>query len=163
MGRGDARGSAADRCGAAPAAPYEQEQPAGVLEDAPHGCHAWAMPGDGPLDPPGLSAPPAAGGAGGLPARPLHSQAGPLLRTRRRRRRHTGRPARLLLTPHPAALCLLQPRQIEEIKEFLLTARRKDARSVKIKKTGDVTKFKVPAISPLAAMHPLSSSSHVMQ
>ena len=37
----------------------------------------------------------------------------------------------------------LQPKQIEEIKEFLLTARRKDARSVKIKKTGDVTKFKV--------------------
>ena len=36
-----------------------------------------------------------------------------------------------------------QPKQIEEIKEFLLTARRKDARSVKIKKTGDVTKFKV--------------------
>lgn len=38
---------------------------------------------------------------------------------------------------------LLQPKRIEEIKEFLLTARRKDARSVKIKKTGDVTKFKV--------------------
>ncbi|KDD72933.1 ribosomal protein L38e [Helicosporidium sp. ATCC 50920] len=37
----------------------------------------------------------------------------------------------------------LQPRQITEIKEFLLTARRKDARSVKIKKTGSVTKFKV--------------------
>lgn len=37
----------------------------------------------------------------------------------------------------------VQPRQIEEIKEFLLTARRKDARSVKIKKTGKVTKFKV--------------------
>jgi len=37
----------------------------------------------------------------------------------------------------------LQPKQISEIKDFLLTARRKDARSVKIKKTGDVTKFKV--------------------
>lgn len=38
-----------------------------------------------------------------------------------------------------------QPKQIEEIKEFLLTARRKDARSVKIKKSGvtGVTKFKV--------------------
>merc|ERR1712054_291195 len=35
------------------------------------------------------------------------------------------------------------PKQISEIKDFLLTARRKDARSVKIKKTGDVTKFKV--------------------
>ena len=30
-----------------------------------------------------------------------------------------------------------------EIKDFLLTARRKDARSVKIKKTGTKTKFKV--------------------
>ena len=37
----------------------------------------------------------------------------------------------------------MQPRQINEIKDFLLTARRKDARSVKIKKSGDVTKFKV--------------------
>lgn len=36
-----------------------------------------------------------------------------------------------------------QPKQIHEIKDFLLTARRKDARSVKIKKTGSVTKFKV--------------------
>jgi len=35
------------------------------------------------------------------------------------------------------------PKQINEIKDFLLTARRKDARSVKIKKSGDVTKFKV--------------------
>ena len=40
-------------------------------------------------------------------------------------------------------MCVVQPKQIEEIKEFLLTARRKDARSVKIKKSGDVTKFKV--------------------
>jgi large subunit ribosomal protein L38e len=39
--------------------------------------------------------------------------------------------------------CLLQPKKIEEIKKFLLTARRKDARSVKIKKSGEVTKFKV--------------------
>lgn len=38
----------------------------------------------------------------------------------------------------------LQPKRIEEIKEFLLTARRKDARSVKIKKSADgTTKFKV--------------------
>ncbi|KAG2440877.1 hypothetical protein HXX76_003731 [Chlamydomonas incerta] len=35
------------------------------------------------------------------------------------------------------------PKQITEIKDFLLTARRKDARSVKIKKTGSTTKFKV--------------------
>ncbi|KAK8682683.1 hypothetical protein V6N13_055062 [Hibiscus sabdariffa] len=35
------------------------------------------------------------------------------------------------------------PKQIHEIKDFLLTARRKDARSVKIKKSRDVVKFKV--------------------
>lgn len=35
------------------------------------------------------------------------------------------------------------PKQISEIKDFLLTARRKDARSVRVKKTGGVTKFKV--------------------
>ena len=46
--------------------------------------------------------------------------------------------------PRPcAAPSPLQPKKIEEIKKFLLTARRKDARSVKIKKSGDVTKFKV--------------------
>ncbi|KAJ4721648.1 putative 60S ribosomal protein L38 [Melia azedarach] len=37
----------------------------------------------------------------------------------------------------------LQPKQIHEIKDFLLTARRKDARSVKIKRSRDVVKFKV--------------------
>ncbi|KAI4369225.1 hypothetical protein MLD38_017693 [Melastoma candidum] len=35
------------------------------------------------------------------------------------------------------------PKQIHEIKDFLLTARRKDAKSVKIKKSKDVVKFKV--------------------
>ncbi|GJQ71988.1 putative ribosomal L38e protein family [Trypoxylus dichotomus] len=35
------------------------------------------------------------------------------------------------------------PRQITEIKDFLLKARRKDAKSVKIKKNPDNTKFKV--------------------
>lgn len=36
------------------------------------------------------------------------------------------------------------PKEIKEIKDFLLTARRKDAKSVKIKKNKDsVTKFKV--------------------
>ncbi|KAK2503604.1 hypothetical protein MC885_021845 [Smutsia gigantea] len=39
--------------------------------------------------------------------------------------------------------CVLQPRKIEEIKDFLLTARRKDAKSVKIKKNKDNVKFKV--------------------
>lgn len=43
----------------------------------------------------------------------------------------------------PALPCAPQPKKIEEIKKFLLTARRKDARSVKIKKSGEVTKFKV--------------------
>ncbi|GJN15568.1 hypothetical protein PR202_gb02491 [Eleusine coracana subsp. coracana] len=38
---------------------------------------------------------------------------------------------------------IVQPKQIHEIKDFLLTARRKDARSVKIKRSKDVVKFKV--------------------
>ena len=37
----------------------------------------------------------------------------------------------------------LQPKQIHEIKDFLLIARRKDARSVKIKRSKDVVKFNV--------------------
>lgn len=37
----------------------------------------------------------------------------------------------------------VQPKQIHEIKDFLLTARRKDARSVRIKRTKDAVKFKV--------------------
>ncbi|XP_053454085.1 60S ribosomal protein L38-like [Nycticebus coucang] len=43
----------------------------------------------------------------------------------------------------PARL-IAMPRKIEEIKDFLLTARRKDAKSVKIKKNKDNVKFKVP-------------------
>ncbi|KAI9105790.1 60S ribosomal protein L38 [Phlyctochytrium arcticum] len=35
------------------------------------------------------------------------------------------------------------PKQITEIKDFLLTARRKDAKSVKIKKNANQVKFKV--------------------
>ncbi|XP_064405749.1 large ribosomal subunit protein eL38 [Halichondria panicea] len=35
------------------------------------------------------------------------------------------------------------PKKIEEIKDFLITARRKDAKSVKIMKTKDKVKFKV--------------------
>lgn len=38
------------------------------------------------------------------------------------------------------------PKEIKEIKDFLLTARRKDAKSVKIKKNKDNTKFKVGLI-----------------
>ena len=46
---------------------------------------------------------------------------------------------------HYDALFLLlpQPKQINEIKDFLLTARRKDARSIKIKRSKEVVKFKV--------------------
>ncbi|XP_044234017.2 60S ribosomal protein L38-like [Ursus arctos] len=35
------------------------------------------------------------------------------------------------------------PHKIKEIKDFLLTARRKDAKSIKIKKNKDRVKFKV--------------------
>ena len=35
------------------------------------------------------------------------------------------------------------PKQIHEIKEFLIKARRKDAKSVKVKQNKDNTKFKV--------------------
>jgi large subunit ribosomal protein L38e len=37
----------------------------------------------------------------------------------------------------------VQPKQISDIKEFLLTARRKDAQTVKIRKSARDTKFKV--------------------
>lgn len=37
----------------------------------------------------------------------------------------------------------MQPKEIRDIKEFLLTARRKDAQSVKIRKSPKDTKFKV--------------------
>ena len=42
--------------------------------------------------------------------------------------------------------CPIQPKQIKEIKDFLLTARRKDASSVKIKKAPGMTKFKVSLV-----------------
>jgi len=49
--------------------------------------------------------------------------------------------------PNPPPELTRQPptmgKQINEIKDFLLTARRKDARSVKIKRSKDVVKFKV--------------------
>ena len=35
------------------------------------------------------------------------------------------------------------PKQIQDIRDFLQKARRKDARSVKIKKTAGATKFKI--------------------
>lgn len=39
--------------------------------------------------------------------------------------------------------CLVQPKQITDIRDFLQKARRKDARSVKIKKSDKVVKFKI--------------------
>lgn len=50
-------------------------------------------------------------------------------------------PARADLSSWSAPLP--QPRQILDIKNFLVTARRNDAKSVKIKKTATSTKFKV--------------------
>lgn len=50
---------------------------------------------------------------------------------------------RLTTTTRAIVFTPTQPKQISEIKDFLHTARRKDARSVKIKKTSGVTKFKV--------------------
>ncbi|XP_072339541.1 large ribosomal subunit protein eL38 isoform X1 [Scyliorhinus torazame] len=47
------------------------------------------------------------------------------------------------LSPPAAGLLAAMPRMIAEIKDFLLTARRKDAKSVKIKKNKDNVKFKV--------------------
>ncbi|XP_078081692.1 large ribosomal subunit protein eL38 isoform X2 [Mustelus asterias] len=65
------------------------------------------------------------------------SKAGGGGRTIKRRSRRTrfGLPA--------AELNATMPRMIAEIKDFLLTARRKDAKSVKIKKNKDNVKFKV--------------------
>ena len=40
-------------------------------------------------------------------------------------------------------MSVFQPREIKEIKDFLLKARRKDAKSVKIKKNPENVKFKV--------------------
>ncbi|URE10498.1 Ribosomal L38e protein family [Musa troglodytarum] len=45
--------------------------------------------------------------------------------------------------PRPSSPSKKMPKQIHEIKDFLLTARRKDARSVKIKRSRDAVKFKV--------------------
>jgi len=50
---------------------------------------------------------------------------------------------RILVVDVECVWCFVQPKQIHEIKDFLLTARRKDARSVKIKRSKDVVKFKV--------------------
>ena len=55
----------------------------------------------------------------------------------------------ILLVLIVGKMCFKQPKQIHEIKDFLLTARRKDARSVKIKKNKDVVKFKVRCSSYL--------------
>ena len=49
-------------------------------------------------------------------------------------------------TPVLKMISAPQPKQIHDIRDFLLKARRKDAKSVKIKKNSDNTKFKVRAI-----------------
>lgn len=46
-------------------------------------------------------------------------------------------------SPHFVSCCLVQPKQITDIRDFLQKARRKDARSVKIKKSDKVVKFKI--------------------
>uniref|UniRef100_M4CGP8 60S ribosomal protein L38 n=1 Tax=Brassica campestris TaxID=3711 RepID=M4CGP8_BRACM len=61
------------------------------------------------------------------------------------------------------------PKQIHEIKDFLLTARRKDARSVKIKRSKDIVKFKVRCSRYLSLFASstnrklISLSSHFLQ
>ncbi|KAI5283014.1 60S Ribosomal Protein L38 [Manis pentadactyla] len=59
-----------------------------------------------------------------------------------RKRKSLSLPSASLLGACRAGLVAM-PRKIEEIKDFLLTARRKDAKSVKIKKNKDNVKFKV--------------------
>lgn len=49
----------------------------------------------------------------------------------------------LPLTNRPTPPLSEMPREIKEVKEFLVTARRKDANSVKIKKNPNNTKFKI--------------------
>jgi len=46
----------------------------------------------------------------------------------------------------PNLVSFSMPKEIKEIKEFLITARRKDASSVKIKKAPGMTKFKVSLV-----------------
>lgn len=55
------------------------------------------------------------------------------------RARHPPRPAVRTNRTYTTAM----PKAISEIKDFLLTARRRDASRVRIKKSGDITKFKV--------------------
>ena len=51
------------------------------------------------------------------------------------------------------------PREIKEIKDFLLKARRKDAKSVKIKKNADNHKFKVNDKSLWLWWFPISTAN----
>ncbi|GAM19804.1 hypothetical protein SAMD00019534_029790 [Acytostelium subglobosum LB1] len=48
-----------------------------------------------------------------------------------------------ITTEFDPSLYLFLPKQIREIKDFLVTVRRKDAKEVRIKKNGKITKFKV--------------------
>ncbi|KAG0215104.1 hypothetical protein BGX28_000809 [Mortierella sp. GBA30] len=46
-------------------------------------------------------------------------------------------------TPHGVTVILWTPKQVQDIKQFLEIARRKDAKSGRIKKNGSQIKFKV--------------------
>ncbi|GMH13057.1 hypothetical protein Nepgr_014898 [Nepenthes gracilis] len=78
----------------------------------------------------------------GPPCLPLD---GPVFQTIARKFRRREIPLRRRRSPELGVLLPEEkmPKQIHEIKDFLLTARRKDARSVKIKRSKDVVKFKV--------------------
>ncbi|XLR04118.1 hypothetical protein S83_070316, partial [Arachis hypogaea] len=52
-------------------------------------------------------------------------------------------PSKLLPSPGRCSFCPQLLKQIHKIKNFLLIARRKDVRSMKIKRSKDVVKFKV--------------------
>ncbi|KAM6163531.1 large ribosomal subunit protein eL38 [Rhynchocyon petersi] len=58
-------------------------------------------------------------------------------------RLHSQRQTLVPVRARSSTRIVAMPRKIEEIKDFLLTARRKDAKSVKIKKNKDNVKFKV--------------------
>eukprot|EP00435_Cladocopium_sp_Y103_P056804 s1266_g19.t1 len=61
------------------------------------------------------------------------------------RREHRSRfqPQKLSRKFRVSSLADIMPKQITDIRQFLQIARRKDARSVKIKKNGTQTKFKI--------------------
>ncbi|KAI4575329.1 hypothetical protein MJG53_011532 [Ovis ammon polii x Ovis aries] len=71
------------------------------------------------------------------------SVCGEMLHSRGRMYEHKVLELRLIHKEKKSKNSSFQPRKTEEIKDFLLTARRKDTKSVKIKKNKDNVKFKV--------------------